>query len=293
MNNKLSLYLALLILNFVFDQNSLLLGQSAKSSPVRIILSSSMFQNIKSEDVEATTKILAGELNKERNDEFDFKIITSNNQEELDNSTKDNFDLLYISPIEYLKLKKKLSIEPGLVTQINNNYGDIYYLIANKGKNKNEIKELANCHIIVFSKTEDQVPSLWLDKILRDNQLPIRTKFFKKISFDNKATNVVLPVFFNKVDAAIVTAASYELLCELNPQIKKDMSILKISKPFIRALFCLDGRNIDEDKKKYLIDYISRIHKGTYGKQLTELYMFDKLIPFKNEYLQNILELYK
>jgi ABC-type phosphate/phosphonate transport system substrate-binding protein len=293
MNNKLLLYFLILILNFVLDENSLLFGQSVKGSPVRIILSSSMFQNTKSEDVEATTKILAGELNKERRDEFDFKIITSNSQAELDNSAEDKFDLLYISPIEYLKLKKKFSIEPGLVTQINNNYGDIYFLITSKRKNIKEIKELVNCHIIVLSKTEDQVPSLWLDKILKDDHLPIKTKFFKKISFENKATNVVLPIFFNKVDAAIVTAASYELLCELNPQIKKDLSILKISKPFIRALFCLDGRSKNEDRKNYLIDYMSRIHQGTYGKQLTELYMFDKLIPFKKEYLDNILELYK
>jgi phosphonate transport system substrate-binding protein len=252
-----------------------------------------MFQNARNEDIEAATKILAGELNKERKNAFDFEIVVCNNQTELNNNLKSQFDLLYISPIEYLQLKKNFDIEPALVTETNNNYGDIYYLITNKKENKNEIRDLRDGIVFVLSNTEKQAASLWLDKILRDNKLPVKSKFFKKINYENKATNVVLPVFFKKANASVVSSSSFELLSDLNPQIEKDAQILKSSKPFIRAIFCFDGRSKDEKRKKFLLEYMLKIHQGAYGKQITELYMVDKLILFKKEYLENILELYK
>jgi ABC-type phosphate/phosphonate transport system substrate-binding protein len=293
MTNKFSIYWVLFLLNLFFLQNSILYSQSFKDHPLRIVLSSSMFQNAKTEDIEAATKILAGELNKEKKNAFDFEIVVCNNQTELISNLKSQFDLLYISPIEYLQLKKNFDIEPALVTETNNNYGDIYYLVTSKKDNKNEIGDLKNGVVFILSKTDEQAASLWLDKILFDNKLPVKSKFFKKINFENKSTNVVLPVFFKKATASVISSSSFELLSELNPQIKKDAQILKTSKPFIRAIFCFDRRNKDEKRKKYLLEYMSNIHQGAYGKQITELYMVDKLIPFKQEYMNNILELYK
>ena len=268
-------------------------AQKQKPVPFRIILSSSMFQNAKPEDVEAATRILANELNKESTNLPDYLIEVSNNSSELQANLKTDFDLLYISPIEYLQLKKKFSIEPALVTETRNSFGDVYYLITNKSDNINELKDLKNKSINILSNNEEQSATLWLEKILRDNNLPNRNSFFKKIVYDNKPTNIVLPVYFKKTNAAIITSASYDLLSELNPQIKNQIQILVISKPFIRAIFCFDGRNKDEKRKKFLNDYMSQIHKGTYGRQITELYMVDKLIAFKKEYLDNILDLYK
>jgi len=268
-------------------------AQKQKPVPFRIILSSSMFQNAKPEDVEAATRILANELNKESTNLPDYQIEVCNNSSELQANLKTDFDLLYISPIEYLQLKKKFSIEPALVTETRNSFGDVYYLITNKSDNINELKDLKNKNINILSNNEEQSATLWLEKILRDNNLPNRNSFFKKIVYDNKPTNIVLPVYFKKTNAAIITSASYDLLSELNPQIKNQIQILVISKPFIRAIFCFDGRNKDEKRKKFLNDYMSQIHKGTYGRQITELYMVDKLIAFKKEYLDNILDLYK
>lgn len=268
-------------------------AQKQKPVPFRIILSSSMFQNAKPEDVEAATRILANELNKESTNLPDYQIEVCNNSSELQANLKTDFDLLYISPIEYLQLKKKFSIEPALVTETRNSFGDVYYLITNKSDNINELKDLKNKSINILSNNEEQSATLWLEKILRDNNLPNRNSFFKKIVYDNKPTNIVLPVYFKKTNAAIITSASYDLLSELNPQIKNQIQILVISKPFIRAIFCFDGRNKDEKRKKFLNDYMSQIHKGTYGRQITELYMVDKLIAFKKEYLDNILDLYK
>jgi ABC-type phosphate/phosphonate transport system substrate-binding protein len=290
---KLPKYFIFFFLNFLFANDAVLFAQVSNEKEFRIILSSSMLQNSKPEDVAATTRILANEMNKERKDRLEFKILVSNEQDELSNYLKTPFDLTFVSPIEYLQLKKKISIEPALVTETNKSYGDVYYLITNKKDNIKELSELKDGIIFILANSNEQVSSLWLDKILRENKLPVKSKFFKKINYDNKATNVVLPVFFKKANASIVTEAAFDLLCELNPSIKKEASILKISEPYIRAIFCFDGRSKDEERKKFLSDYIANLHLGAYGKQLTELYMINRLVPFKESYLENIIELLK
>ncbi|MBK7498548.1 MAG: PhnD/SsuA/transferrin family substrate-binding protein [Ignavibacteriales bacterium] len=286
-------YRAILLLLGVLFGHNISYSQKYDDHVYRLVISSSMFQNTKPEDVEASTKILAAELNKSGNIIAEFEISVCVNENELLDSLKSQFDILYISPIEYLKLKKKFSIQPSLVSEIDKNYGDIYYLITNQKENKKTLKEIKNGIIYILSNSEGQAPSLWLDKILKDSNLPSKKKFFKQVLYDFKTTNVVLPVFFNKADAAIVTESAFNLICELNPKIKNEAIIVLKSKPFPNALFCFDGRNKDDERKSFLLKYLQELHKNNYGKQVLTLYMVDRLIPFKQEYLDNILELYK
>lgn len=291
-NNILRYSVIIFLFGALFSSNNSFC-QKDDDHVYRLIISSSMFQNTKPEDVEASTKILAAELNKGGKIRAEFEISVCENEKELLDSLKTQFDMLYISPIEYLKLKKKFSIQPSLVSEIDNNYGDIYYLITNKKENKKTLKEIKDGIIYILSSSEGQAPSLWLDNILKANNLPTQEKFFKQVNYDYKTTNVVLPVFFNKATAAIVTKSAFDLICELNPKIKTEAVIVLKSKPFPNALFCFDGRNKDEKRKNFLLKYLQELHKNNYGKQVLTLYMVDKLIPFKQEYLDNILELYK
>lgn len=280
---------SILILGFICNKFSY--SQKLDEYTYRLVISSSMFQNTKSEDVEASTKILASELKKESQVKAKFDIKVCESKEELLESINTPFDLLYISPIEYIQLKKKFDLEPVLISEIDNNYGDVYYLITNK--NKKSIKDLKNGTINILSNAESQPPSLWLDKLLRDSKLQAKSKFFKQIVLDFKTNNVVLPVFFKKIDAAIVTKSAFELICELNPKIKTETEIIEKSEPMVRALFCYDGRNKDKDRKELLLEYLQNLHKSNHGKQVLSLYMVTKLLSYKQEYLNNILDLYK
>lgn len=266
-------------------------SQKSDGHVYRLIISSSMFQNAKIEDVEASTKILASEIRKDTRFPDRFEIVVCQSTNEVITSIKSNFDILYISPIEYLQLKKKFDIEPALISEIENSYGDTYYLVANE--NIKSIKELKDGTINILTNADEQPPTIWLDKLLRENKLPVKNKFFKQINLDFKTNNVVLPVFFKKVTAAIVTKSAFDLICELNPKIKKETTVILKSMPMVRALFCFDGRNNDTERKNFLSDYLQNLHKSNHGKQVLSLYMVTKILPYKSEYLNTILDLYK
>jgi hypothetical protein len=291
LNFQKYLFILILILGFIINKFSY--SQKLDEHTYRLIISSSMFQNAKSEDVEASTKILAAELKKESKVKAKFDISVCKTLNEIVENIKTTFDMLYISPVEYLQLKKKFALEPSLISEIDNNYGDVYYLITYKIENKKSIKDLQNGVINILSNADDQPSTLWLDKLLRDNKLPVKEKFFKQIILDYKTNNVLLPVYFKKVMAAIVTKPAYELICELNPKIKQETEIIQSSEPMVRALFCFDSRNKNTERKEFLLDYMQKLHKSNYGKQVLSIYLVNKLIPFKQEYLDNILYLYK
>ena len=42
-----------------------------------------------------------------------------------------------------------------------------------------------------------------------------------------------------------------------------------------------------------MYDILIDLHKDSYGKQMFDLFMVDKLIPSKKEYWQDFLDLYK
>lgn len=293
MKCSLNKYFALSIWCLQLLYGGLSLAQKSEDNTFKLIISSSMFQNVKTEDVYASTKILASELKKDMKSNEQYEIIVCSSIDEILERIKTPFDVMYLSPIEYLKLKKKFDLEPALISEIDNNYGDIYYLITNKNENVKSIIDLKNSTINILSNADEQPPTIWLDKLLRENKLPAKHKFFKQVNLDYKSNNVVLPVYFKKTGAAIVTKSGFELICELNPHIKEEIIVIHKSNPMMRAIFCFDGRNNDAERKRFLSDYLQKLHASNHGKQILNLYMVKRIIPYKAEYIESILDLYK
>jgi ABC-type phosphate/phosphonate transport system substrate-binding protein len=144
-----------------------------------------------------------------------------------------------------------------------------------------------------LARENQRAPFMWLDKILREQGIPDSKKFFKDIIVDYKATNVVLPVFFGKAKACIVTETSLNLLVELNPSILNKIKTLHSSDFILLGLGCLNKKKKDTDAYNVLKDIIPTLHEKEYGKQLLHLFSAEKLVPYKEEYLQNYLKLSK
>jgi ABC-type phosphate/phosphonate transport system substrate-binding protein len=185
------------------------------------------------------------------------------------------------------------NVKPVLVNQTQGSYGYVYYLISRKDKGFDKLSDLQNGRIRILARNDGQTPSIWLEKLLRDKKLPKKDKFFKEISFDFVPTNVILPVYFNKLDAAIVTKASFELICELNPKLLKEFNILDISSTLLFGVMSFDNRNNDEEREKFVYNILTTMHNDVDGQQFLNLFSLEKIIPYKEIYLNRFLELYK
>lgn len=260
--------------------------------PYRFIFSINLFHSIKTEDAVASTKILINKIKVDNNLAEDIEIKICENVEEILSESKKDFDCLIATSIETSALRKSGNVKPVLVNLTQGSYGYVYYLISNKKQDFQNISDLKNGGIKILARSAGQVPSLWLDKILRDNHLPVKEKFFNLIEYDYKTTNIVLPVFFNKVPAAIVSKADFELICELNPQIEKQTNILATSNKLINSLFA-HSKNVDPDLV-YTYRVISEdLHKQPDGKQILTLFKTAKVDYFTQAELQETEKLIK
>lgn len=278
-------------INFTFSQN-LKDTNSNDGKDIKLVFAKNAFHNIKIEDANATAQILANHIKKIKNIKNDFVVeLVSNDKDIIENHG--DFDLLLLTTEQYLRLKNKLPLEPFCTNYANGHYGFIYHLIVNKKDNIDNIKQLQNESIYIQAHSKDQASSMWLNKLLKDAGIKNRDNFFGNTIIDSKATNVLLPVFFNKAKACIITDASLKLLMELNPAIKNQIKILYTSEPIILGLTCLNSNKKGDLGYEVLKDVLPNLQDNLYGKQFLDMFRAEKLVLFKEEFLKGYYNLTK
>jgi ABC-type phosphate/phosphonate transport system substrate-binding protein len=274
----------------IFPQD---IRKDKKENNIKLIFAKNSFHNIKTEDAIATAQILANHIKKYKKLKNDFIVNLANDDKEISEMCKDDFDLVLLTTEQYLRLKKTLPLEPFTTNYTNGTYGFIYHLIVNKSDSINDIKQLSGESIYIQAHSKDQASSLWLNKLLKDVSPLSADKFFKKINIDSKASNVLLPVFFKKAKACIVTNSSLKLLMELNPNIANQVKILYTSEPIILGFTCLNANKKNDENYRILKEVLPTLHENEYGKQFLDLFKAEKLILFKEEYLKGYYNLIK
>ena len=286
--------IVLFVLLIVFP--SLLFAQGSDDGTkrgYRFIYSKELFFNTKTEDAIALTKIFTEKVKKQNGIEDEAEIVICKNDEELIDATKTNFDFVLSTTVALVRLLKIGNVKPVLVNQTQGSYGFVYYLVTRKDKNINHLSDLKNRKLNILARSDGQTPSLWLEKILRDNKLPVKNRFFEEITFDYKPINILLPVFFNKLDAAVITKESFDVMCVLNPNIKKDLNILATSKTLLFGVLSFDTKSKNKEREKFIYDILTTMQNDADGRQFLSLFSLDKIIPYKEEYLTKFMELYK
>jgi len=290
-------YIYLLTTLFLFNQ--VLICQNLKDNPsndaknIKLIFAENSFHNIKIEDATATAQILANHIKNLKKLKNNFIVKIAKNDKEILEMCKDDFDLVLITTEQYLRLKKSLPLEPFTTNYTDGSYGFIYHLIVNKNDSINDISQLKGETIFIQAHTNDQAATLFLNKLLKEASLKSADKFFKEIIIDSKATNVLLPVFFKKAKACMITNSSLKLLSELNPSLKNQIRILYSTNPIILGFTCLNANKKNDEAYKIFKEVLPTLNENEYGKQFLNLFGAEKLVLFKEEYLKGYNSLMK
>lgn len=286
-------YIYILLLLFSSITFSQSIDKNENSKELKLIISISSFHNAKTEDAQALAEILSNHIKKSKKLNYTFLVETPSTLDEISRSLSTDFDCVILTTDEYISLSNKFPLDPFATNLTSKNVGYNYHLIVNKDDNISEITQLKNETIYVLARDNQKAPYLWLDKILAEKKLSNNKKFFKNIVTDYKATNVLLPVFFRKAKACVVTDASLNLMVELNPAIKNNIKILQTSDRFLLGLVALNKKKRNTELYNLLSEIILTLHENEYGKQLLSLFNADGLTRYKEEYLQNYIKLNK
>ena len=257
----------------------------------RFIFTLGSMQTPSADDAFAICKILVEQITKKNNLNEKTEVLISSSTEDLLIKSKNGFDLMIISTPEYLALRKALPLQPTFVASSLGHFGVKYLLVVNKNDNINEIGQLKNSDIRILGGKNQKTPNIVIDFLLRQAKLPPKELFFKSITTDPLTNNVVLPVFFKKVKAALVSETALNFISELNPQLKRDLKII-YSSPYLVATIACTNKNVeDPELQKVAYDILLNLHTEPFGRQLLDLFRVEKLIPYKEEYLTEYLKL--
>lgn len=257
----------------------------------RVLFSSDLFLDIDIKDVKAATQVWVDDVIKANNIKGKAETIVAESPRQLSDYIRDGVDVIVLLTNDYIKLRNTFPIEAICSTESKGKVGYEMLLVTNPKSGVKKISDLKNKVMMLHSKNFENPITLWMDSMLRAINVNDAKKFFADIRYEAKANNVVLPVFFNKAQAAILGEDSFNNVAELNPQIGKQLNILRISEPLLYGVVCVNGYNRSGNRREMVQKAFLGINKSAYGEQLNLLFRLDKLVPFREEHLNSVKNL--
>jgi ABC-type phosphate/phosphonate transport system substrate-binding protein len=201
-------------------------------------------------------------------------------------------DVVAISTEEFLQVESELRAEPAL-TYIQSGQAELeYVVVTHKESEAKSIADLRGKRIVIPRGGRTTMVPLWLDALLYDSNLPLKEVYFKEIKEVAKTSQVVLPVFFQQMDAGIVTKSGFETAVALNPQIDQHLRIIAKSPRIVALVTCLRS-GLPTERKTLYVDQALKLHETPGGLQKFNVFKLERLVRWEPRYADAVRELMK
>ncbi|QOY89607.1 phosphate/phosphite/phosphonate ABC transporter substrate-binding protein [Paludibaculum fermentans] len=250
------------------------LALSQDGVPVRLALSESVVGDVNLNDARAAMKVWISLITKELNVLIDPKLF-STTQEIYDRMHHGDLDAVALNILEYRQIADLLDS-----TQIVAAGGpaglEQYLILVKKGGGFRQLSDLKGKRFCTLKSPRMCLAADWLATMLEEGHRGPADQFFSSMSVDAKFSRVVLPVFFGQSDACLTSKRGFETMCELNPQVARDLRVIA-SSPQMVLSFYIFRKNYQGLNRQKVIKAISGLRNTTAGQQLATLFQFDEL----------------
>ena len=191
-------------------------------------------------------------------------------------------DLINLNVGEFFDLQHLLDREMLIVPINRGSITEEYLLLARRKSSIADIKDLSGGVLRFLKNRRTVLSTIWLDVKLAEAGLPGTKHFFDQMVPANKISGTLLPVFFGKADACLVTRKGFDTMAELNPQISHRLKILAASKEYVPG-FLGFRKNYQSGIKDIVVNNIRNWHQTPAGYQILTMFQMDDLMlqPFE------------
>lgn len=259
---------------------------------LRVGYSNSVFGSANMEDARIALKVWLESRLAEKGVQYQSVHRFYENTDTMAEAFRNNeIDMVTIHCYEFIQLRKQAPIEAEIVGYQVGEKGGQYVLLTSVESGVEELSDLAGKTLIMDDGLSMEVPLAWLDVQCFHAGLPRAKDLFANIQRVSKPQKAVLPVFFNKYDAAIARYLAYETMCEMNPQLGKKLKILGHSEAYNAGVVCFH-KDYPEDKKKLVVDTLLGLRNDIKGQQLLLLFQVDDITTFQESDVTTLEKLY-
>lgn len=212
------------------------------------------------------------------------------NLEQLEDAvTNAKDDFFYITVEEYFHLRPHFDLQKCIVPMRADSPYEQYILLVHKQSGIATLEDLVHSTLVLFDNSRMIVAPAWLDNNLHERNLGSIEKHFQNVETASQPNLAILPVFFQKKKACLVTKDAFLIMTELNPQLSEQLVILAESPPFIPSgLFFRKGYTSSFKQKIY--DEIEGWTEIPSYRQLTVIFQLDTLRPAESNILDETVE---
>src|ERR1017187_5206987 len=238
---------------------------------VRLAISETVVGEVNLDDARAAMLVWAKRLSEDLNVVIDPKLFNST-QEIVDRTPKGQLAAMPGNVIEYRQIADLLDS-----SQIIGAAGlEQHLILVKQNSGIRQIGDLKGRRLCTLKNPKMCVAPAWLFTILEEGHHGPAEQFFGPGVTDSKFSRVVLPVFFGQVDACLTTKRGFDTMCELNPQVARDLKVIAGS-PLMVVNFYIFRKNYQGVNREKLIKAILNLSGTVAGRQLATLFQFEDL----------------
>lgn len=225
------------------------------------------------------------------NGKYDVNFYLKPGKDAIKPFIKGEYDVLMSSPTFYINNKEKLDKYISKIyhsTHIDYVF-EKFYLIKNV-KNKipfNSSKNITLHYPIVYHSSK-----IWFDKLSYDTfKRSINTTISKSYKY-RKESKIINKIFFNINDYGLITKSTYDLMIDLNPQLKRNIKIIKSSKEMFISLFYISNTSTPKDVRDGFISYVDSKSEFMGNSKNSESLKYQNIREIKKDELKRIVDFY-
>jgi hypothetical protein len=250
-----------------------------------ILASTSMFRSLNRNDVVAALQVWIGTIGLNRGFDAQCTVNIVEDTPELKKRILTGPPgLVMLDAREFLELSSIGELEPVFVGSV-----DSMVLVA--GAAVAGLPDLRDRTAAVLSTSRADLGRKWFESLLQERGLGPPETLLRLLVPVFTPSTAVLPVFFGKHAAAVVTRSGLDVMKELNPQIGARVRVLASSEAVPEMVLCLH-RGFTEHRP-VVIEAMRDLHLDPSGKQIMLVFRTARLIPFEPKVLATLRSLYR
>nr|WP_319491969.1 PhnD/SsuA/transferrin family substrate-binding protein [uncultured Desulfobacter sp.] len=260
---------------------------------LNIGFSRSIVGGVNENDALAVMKVWATELMVYENYYVNVQPKIYADAKEIKKALKQNqVDFIAFTTNDFFEFQSLLDHKKFVFPVYEGRIAEDYLLMVRKNSPVKSIKDLMGGSLIFLKNARTAVAVTWLDVELVRLGMSATKHFFNRMKPASKISDAILPLFFGKEDACLVTRKGFEIMAELNPQISHRLKILMASKGYIPG--CLAFRKGFQSKiKEIILNRIEFWNQVPSGHQILTIFQVDALVPRPIEILGPTMEMIK
>ncbi|MGZ4954437.1 MAG: PhnD/SsuA/transferrin family substrate-binding protein [Methylobacter sp.] len=196
-------------------------------------------------------------------------------------------DMIVAPPLLIARYFKREALDDGFMGVLADKKQDAVLLVARTDKNINSAKDLRGKRLVM--QENDELAEMFLDTEVLKALKKTYNNIGLTIQHQKKSPRIILDVYFDKADAAVLYKSTYDITSELNPEIRNKIKIL--------ADYPIRSKNFGYFRVNYpfnkgLSDSSKDFNKNARAQQILEVFKTPEIDSCKVAELDDFDKLY-